>query len=208
MTEQRNVPRRRLVVDARAGSLDALAREISALLAAAGFAVRRLVEDVDGRGDPPVGETEVDIDLRAVGPDDPAPAGAAPPVLTTGDLVVMPEARAASRAGEDLELTRIEFDLLYELLRHANRVLTKETLLRRVWRHEPVTANAIEARVSRLRAKLERRGPRVIHTVRGVGYVLHALPDRSPGAGVVIELVAAEPAVDPTADLTSQASPA
>jgi DNA-binding response OmpR family regulator len=197
MPDQRNAPRRRLVVDARAGSVDALARDITALLADAGFAVAPDARDVrDGAA-----------------PTDAASA----PVIATGDLVVMPEARAASRAGEDLELTRIEFDLLYELLRHANRVLTKETLLHRVWRHEPVTANAIEARVSRLRAKLERRGPRVIHTVRGVGYVLHALPDRSPGSGVVIELVADDGFApdgypdllpEPGADLTAQASPA
>jgi DNA-binding response OmpR family regulator len=203
MPDQRNAPRRRLVVDARTGSVDALARDITALLAGAGFAVAP-----DGR------DTRDAADAH----DTPVLTGAAsPPVIATGDLVVMPEARAASRAGEDLGLTRIEFDLLYELLRHANRVLTKETLLHRVWRHEPVTANAIEARVSRLRAKLERRGPRVIHTVRGVGYVLHALPDRSPGSGVVIELVAddgfapevyPDPFQAPGADLTAQASPA
>jgi DNA-binding response OmpR family regulator len=200
MPDQRNAPRRRLVVDARAGSVDALARDITELLAGAGFAVAP-----DGRDN---------RDTRDVSG---LTGAASPPVIATGDLVVMPEARAASRAGEDLGLTRIEFDLLYELLRHANRVLTKETLLHRVWRHEPVTANAIEARVSRLRAKLERRGPRVIHTVRGVGYVLHALPDRSPGSGVVIELVAddgpapvvvPEPLPGPDVDLTSQASPA
>lgn len=173
MSDQHRAPRRLLIVDARPDALDDLVLDIAALLARAGCPVRRiLAEGPDGlveTADPPTD------------------------ALGVGDLVVVPDARIARRAGEDLALTRIEFDLLVELVRHVNRVLTKEALLGSVWRHEPVTANAIEARVSRLRAKLERLGPRLIHTVRGVGYVLHALPDPAPGSRAVIELAVDEP---------------
>jgi DNA-binding winged helix-turn-helix (wHTH) protein len=183
MLDQHRASRRQLVIDARPDALDALVPDIAALLARAGCPVRRVVAD---------------------GP--PGSAGVGKPReegeggLAAGDLVVVPDARIARRRGEDLRLTRIEFDLLVELLRHMNRVITKDTLLRNVWRHEPVTANAIEARVSRLRAKLERLGPRLIHTVRGVGYVLHALPDRAAGPLTILELVAVTP--DAAAEIT------
>jgi DNA-binding response OmpR family regulator len=191
MADEHNAQRRLLIVDARPEALDQLVVDISARLAEAGWPVRRVVSHSPERSSS-------------------APAPAA--VVGAGDLVVIPESRVARRAGVDLGLTRIEFDLLFELLRQANRVLTKEALLRSVWHHESVTANAIEARVSRLRAKLERVGPRVIHTVRGVGYVLHAVPDRALGAGVVIELVSddagdlAPPSLG--GQLSAQASPA
>jgi DNA-binding response OmpR family regulator len=179
MSDDDRSPRRLLIVDARPDALDAVVPDIAALLARAGCPVRRIVADGPGGTG------------GAVDTGSPASTVTPPPSsVAAGDLVVIPESRIARRRGEDLHLTRIEFDLLVELLRHVNRVLTKEALLRSVWQHEPVTANAIEARVSRLRAKLERLGPRLIHTVRGVGYVLHAMPDRAPGAPTVIELVA------------------
>ena len=92
--------------------------------------------------------------------------------LEAGDLVVDEAGRVALRADEPLDLTRLEFDLLAFFVRHRNRVLTREALLVNVWRNGAVTPNAIEAAVSKLRTKTERLGPRLIHTVRGVGYVL------------------------------------
>jgi two-component system OmpR family response regulator len=96
----------------------------------------------------------------------------ADPALEAGDLVVDESARVALRADEPLDLTRLEFDLLAYFVRNRNRVLSREALLSSVWRNMPVTPNAIEAVVSKLRAKLEESGPRLIHTVRGIGYVL------------------------------------
>jgi two-component system OmpR family response regulator len=92
--------------------------------------------------------------------------------LEAGDIVIDEAGRLALRADEPLDLTRLEFDLLVYFVRHRNRVLNRTALLAAVWHNEPVTPNAIEALVSKLRAKLEAEGPRVIHTVRGVGYVL------------------------------------
>jgi two-component system OmpR family response regulator len=94
------------------------------------------------------------------------------PTLEAGDVVVDEAGRLALRDDEPLDLTRLEFDLLAYLVRNRNRVQTREALLAAVWRNTPVTPNAIEAVVSKLRIKLEAHGPRLIHTVRGVGYVL------------------------------------
>jgi DNA-binding response OmpR family regulator len=182
-----SLSRRVLVVGASPERLDALVGDISHLLACAGVAVREMRPD-----EAPVPWCGPQGPLAAGAEEDGPLAPVAGVTVQVGDLVVCADARIARRAGEDLDLTRIEFDLLVEFLRHRNRVLTKQALLGSVWHHEPVTPNAIEARISRLRAKLERRGPRVIHTIRGVGYVLHAVPDprRTADDGSVIELVA------------------
>jgi DNA-binding response OmpR family regulator len=94
------------------------------------------------------------------------------PTLEAGDVVVDEAGRLALRADEPLDLTRLEFDLLAYFVRNRNRVVSREALMSSVWRGVPVTPNAVEAVVSKLRAKLERLGPRLVHTVRGVGYVL------------------------------------
>jgi DNA-binding winged helix-turn-helix (wHTH) protein len=177
------LPRQTLVVDAGPEIIDGLIGDIMTLLADAGFPARRL--PLPG-GAPVTGEGRAGAGF---GPEEPL-APVAGVTVTVGDLVVCADARIARRGGQRLDLTRIEFDLLVEFLRNRNRVLTKDALLASVWNHEPVTPNAIEARVSRLRAKLEQAGPRVIHTVRGVGYVLHAVPAPSEGGRhTVVELV-------------------
>jgi DNA-binding response OmpR family regulator len=83
-------------------------------------------------------------------------------------------ARSVSRAGERLELTRTEYDLLSMLVQHVGKVLSKTQLLTSVWGFDAYDANLVEVHMSALRRKLETRGPRVIHTVRGAGYVLRA----------------------------------
>jgi len=88
------------------------------------------------------------------------------PTLEAGDVVVDEAGRLALRDDEPLDLTRLEFDLLAYLVRNRNRVQTREALLAAVWRNTPVTPNAIEAVVSKLRIKLEAHGPRLIHTGR------------------------------------------
>ena len=90
-----------------------------------------------------------------------------------GDLVVDAAARRAWRAGHSVELTKREFDLLELLVANAGTVLTRDDLHRTVWGYdEDLGSNSLEVFVSALRRKTEADGlPRLIHTVRGVGYV-------------------------------------
>lgn len=103
---------------------------------------------------------------------------AAPPesveVLQYADLVLDPGAHEVRRGGRPIELTRTEFALLEELLRHPRQVLTRSVLTERVWGYDGGTvSNSLEVFVGYLRRKLEADGePRLVHTVRGVGYVL------------------------------------
>ena len=98
----------------------------------------------------------------------------ASPTWQLGDLVVDDGARTVVRGGVPLELTRTEYDLLAMLAQHVGRVLSKTQLLTSVWGFEAYDANLVEVHMSALRKKLESAGPRVIHTVRGAGYVLRA----------------------------------
>jgi two-component system response regulator MprA len=94
--------------------------------------------------------------------------------LAYGDLELDPGAHTARRGGRAIDLTRTEFALLELLLRNAGRPLPRETIMDRVWgwESEP-TSNSLEVFVGYLRRKTEAGGePRLIHTVRGVGYVL------------------------------------
>ena len=88
------------------------------------------------------------------------------------DLVVDEGARLVSRGEETIELTRTEFDLLAELGRRRDRPVSKDHLLAAVWQFDSYDQNLVEVHVSALRRKLEEHGPRLVHTVRGVGYVL------------------------------------
>lgn len=88
------------------------------------------------------------------------------------DIVVDEERRTVARAGNDVDLTRTEFDLLVALGRHPGRVLSKTQLLTDVWGFSDYDPNLVEVHMSSLRRKLESNGPRLIHTVRGVGYAL------------------------------------
>jgi DNA-binding response OmpR family regulator len=94
--------------------------------------------------------------------------------IRVGDLVVDPARRAVHRAGRAIELTRREFDLLEELARNRNVVLSRDQLLEQVWGYDfAVDGNVVDVFVGYLRRKLEAEGePRMIHTVRGVGFVL------------------------------------
>ena len=91
-----------------------------------------------------------------------------------GDLVVDEDARTVVRGGAPLELTRTEFELLVVLVRHVGKVLSKTQLLTQVWGFDAYDANLVEVHMSALRRKLEVDGPRIVHTVRGAGYVLRA----------------------------------
>jgi two-component system, OmpR family, response regulator len=88
------------------------------------------------------------------------------------DLAVDEAARRVRRGITDLHLTKVEFDLLVALGRNAGRVLSKGQLLADVWGFADYDPNVVEVAMSGLRRKLENHGPRLVHTVRGVGYVL------------------------------------
>jgi DNA-binding response OmpR family regulator len=94
--------------------------------------------------------------------------------VTVGELVVDPARRAAARGGRDLGLTAREFDLLLVLARHAGQVLSRVQLLERVWGYTwEVDTNVVDVFVGYLRRKLEvDNAGRLLHTVRGVGFVL------------------------------------
>jgi two-component system response regulator MprA len=97
-------------------------------------------------------------------------------ILEYEDIVLDPAAHTVHRGSRPVDLTRTEFALLELLLRNAGRPLPRETIMDRVWgwESEP-TSNSLEVFVGYLRRKTEAAGePRLIHTVRGVGYVLRA----------------------------------
>lgn len=94
--------------------------------------------------------------------------------VRVGPLVLAPAAREAHIDGEPLKLTRREFELLQVLARNSGIVLTRDQLLDLVWGYDfEVRTDAVDTFVSYLRRKLEAGGrPRMLHTVRGVGFVL------------------------------------
>jgi two-component system response regulator MprA len=92
--------------------------------------------------------------------------------LELGDLVIDPSGRTVSRAGRQLELSKTEFDLLELLVRNAGIVLDHTTIYERIWNYDfgPDSKN-LAVYIGYLRRKTEEGGaPRLIHTVRGVGY--------------------------------------
>jgi two-component system, OmpR family, response regulator MprA len=102
--------------------------------------------------------------------DDPGPA------LRFEDLVLDPVAYTVHRGDRPVELTRTEFALLELFLRHPRQVLTRAIIFDRVWGYDfGPASNSLEVYVGYLRRKTEAGGePRLLHTVRGVGYVLRA----------------------------------
>jgi two-component system response regulator MprA len=105
---------------------------------------------------------------RTVQPED------ADEVLGFADLSMDVATREVRRGERQIELTRTEFTLLEMFLRRPRRVLERSFILEEVWGYDfPTTANSLEVYVGYLRRKTEAEGePRLIHTVRGVGYVL------------------------------------
>jgi DNA-binding response OmpR family regulator len=90
--------------------------------------------------------------------------------IEAGDVVVDEHAGLATRAGSPLELTATELRLLAYLVRQRGLVLSKHQLLTQVWGYDAYDPNVVEVHVSALRRKLEARGPRILETVRGLGY--------------------------------------
>ncbi|WP_276849978.1 response regulator transcription factor [Corynebacterium pyruviciproducens] len=97
-----------------------------------------------------------------------------PKELEFEDLVLNPDTRDVSRGGKPISLTRTEFALLEYLMRNPRKVLTRSDIVEEVWGYNfPTSGNALEVYIGYLRKKMEADGEsRLIHTVRGVGYVL------------------------------------
>ncbi|MCB0932640.1 MAG: response regulator transcription factor [Mycobacterium sp.] len=112
--------------------------------------------------------------LRRTGPEDNSDTA----VMTFGDLTLDPATREVYRGKRAISLTRTEFALLEMLIANPRRVLTRSRILEEVWGFDfPTSGNALEVYVGYLRRKTEAEGePRLIHTVRGVGYVLRETP--------------------------------
>lgn len=110
---------------------------------------------------------------RRVLPDDQDSAA-----MTFSDLSLDPVTREVTRGERQISLTRTEFSLLEMLIANPRRVLTRSRILEEVWGFDfPTSGNALEVYVGYLRRKTEAEGEqRLIHTVRGVGYVLRETP--------------------------------
>lgn len=99
-----------------------------------------------------------------------------PAVLQVADLVLDPARRSVARGGEKIELTPREFALLDYFMRHPGRVLSRTMIAEHVWDYDfDTSTNVIDVYVNYLRRKIDAgREPKLLHTVRGVGYVLKA----------------------------------
>jgi two-component system, OmpR family, response regulator len=106
-------------------------------------------------------------------------------LIRLGDLVIDEGAHTAHRGDAELDLTITEFNLLTMLALNSGLVISKRQLLSKVWGFEFYRVNVVEVHVCALRRKLEAHGPRLIHTVRGVGYVLRPAVERMAAAPVV-----------------------
>src|SRR5688572_748342 len=147
------------------------------LMLTARDAVESRVEGLDSGADDylvkPFDRQELLARLRALLRRRP-PRGSAP--LVVGDLLLNPDTHEVRRGGRDVELTQREFELLEYLMRNERIVISRQRLLDEVWGYDPFSVtNTIEVFVSNLRRKLEADGePRLLHTIRGAGYVLRA----------------------------------
>jgi DNA-binding response OmpR family regulator len=101
--------------------------------------------------------------------------GRLPQVVQLGDLMVDVEAGVAARAGHRLDLTATELRLLIFLVEQRGRIVSAGQILNAVWGYDAYDPNLVQVHVSGLRRKLEAHGPRILHTVRGIGYRLQPL---------------------------------
>jgi DNA-binding response OmpR family regulator len=151
--------------------------DVPILMLTARDAVEARVEGLDSGADDylvkPFERQELLARLRALLRRRP-PRGAAP--LRVGDLALNPDTHEVQRGEREVDLTQREFELLEYLMRNERIVISRQRLLDEVWGYDPFsTTNTIEVFVSNLRRKLEAGGePRLLHTIRGAGYVLRS----------------------------------
>jgi DNA-binding response OmpR family regulator len=103
--------------------------------------------------------------------------GRLPQVVQVGDLMLDVDAGVAARDGHQLDLTATELRLLDFLVQQRGRIVSAGQILNAVWGYDAYDTNLVQVHVSGLRRKLEAYGPRILHTVRGIGYRLQ--PQRS-----------------------------
>jgi len=101
--------------------------------------------------------------------------GRLPSVVQCGDLALDLEAGVAARAGSALDLTGTELRLLGFLVEQRGRIVSTNQILAAVWGYDAYDANLVHVHISGLRRKLEAHGPRILHTVRGIGYRLQPI---------------------------------
>jgi two-component system response regulator MprA len=153
------------------------ADDVPILMLTARDAVESRVEGLDSGADDylvkPFERQELLARLRALLRRRP-PRGSAS--LVVGDLALNPDTHEVRRSDRPVELTQREFELLEYLMRNERIVVPRQRLLEEVWGYDPfATTNTIEVFVSNLRRKLEAAGEaRLLHTIRGAGYVLRA----------------------------------
>ena len=159
-------------------ALRAAGNDVPILVLTARDAVGDRVEGLDAGADDyltkPFALQELLARLRALLRRSTSPPGEADEVLAFSDLSMDIATREVRRGDRSMELTRTEFTLLEMFLRRPRRVLERSFILEEVWGYDfPTTANSLEVYVGYLRRKTEAEGePRLLHTVRGVGYVL------------------------------------
>jgi two-component system response regulator MprA len=159
-------------------SLRVAGNKVPILMLTARDGVRDRVDGLDAGADDFVGKPfaleELLARLRALlRRSVPAPAGPRPGTAVYADVVLNRDTRQVFRAGRPIELTRTEFNLLDVFLTHPGQVLTRGRLFDAVWGYEPNGSNTLDVYVGYLRRKLEAGGgPRLLHTQRGVGFVL------------------------------------
>lgn len=99
--------------------------------------------------------------------------------LVVGDLVLNQDTREVTRAGQDIQLTATQFELLRYLMENAKRVVSKAQILDNVWNYDfSGQANIVELYISYLRKKIDAGRSPMIHTVRGAGYVIKPASDQ------------------------------
>lgn len=159
-------------------ALRALGHEVPVCLLSARSTVDDRVVGLEAGADDylvkPFALAELVARLQALLRRPPAPPDGAEPVLVVGPLVMDLARRTVHLHGVPVELTKREHELLAVLARHATVVLTRQRLLEEVWGYDfAVDTNVVDVFVGYLRRKLESDGtPRLLHTVRGVGFVL------------------------------------
>lgn len=159
-------------------ALRAAGHDLPVLVLTARDAVGDRVEGLDAGADDyltkPFALAELLARLRALLRRVTPAEGAHDEVLSFADLTMDTASREVHRGQRAIELTRTEFTLLAMFLRRPRRVLERSFILEEVWGYDfPTTANSLEVYVGYLRRKTEAEGePRLLHTVRGVGYVL------------------------------------
>jgi two-component system OmpR family response regulator len=151
--------------------------DLPVLLLTAKDAVEDRIAGLTAGGDDyvtkPFSLEEVVLRLRALLRRTRAAAAVAESLITVGDLTLDEDSREVHRAGRPIDLTATEFELLRYLMRNARKVLSKAQILDRVWHYDfGGQANIVELYVSYLRKKIDVGRPPMIHTMRGVGYVL------------------------------------